>query len=170
MRRWLLVAVLGCCACEHGLDAGPPGQSGIAGRLHFSGQWPAEAEEVAVAVYENTPREVAELYQLSGWDTGVEVGAQTYDYFVPIERDGTYRWVIVAWRSKGSFWDFRSLLGCYHAAGDTLPTPVTVVLGQATGGVDIAVDFGVLSGEEVPGYNLCVGALPGELVGSAGGG
>jgi hypothetical protein len=170
VRPWLLAAALACWSCDHGLDAGPPGQSGIAGRLVFRGEWPPEAEEVAVAVYERTPRQVEELYALSGWDTGVEVGAGRHDYFVPIERDGTYRWVIVAWRPKGSFWDFRSLLGCYHAAGDSLPTPVTVVLGQVTGGIDIEVDFGVLRGEEVPGYNLCVGALPGELLDQAGGG
>lgn len=170
MKVWLLLPALLCCACDHGLDRGPSGQSGIAGRLSFKGAWPAEAEEVAVAVYENTPTEVAELYQLSGWDTGVPVGATSHEYFVPIERDGTYRWVIVAWRPKGSFWDFRSLLGCYHAVGDSLPTPVTVVLGEVTAGVDIEIDFGVLRGEEVPGYSLCVGALPGELVGQAGGG
>jgi hypothetical protein len=170
VKAWLLLAALGCWACDHGLDAGPPGQSGIAGRLVFKGEWPPEAEEVAVAVYEHTPRQVADLYELSGWDTGVQVGAQSHEYFVPIERDGTYRWVIVAWRPRGSFWDFRSLLGCYRAAGDSLPTPVTVVLGQVTGGVDIEVDFGVLRGEEVPGYDLCVGALPGELLGRAGGG
>jgi len=170
VRGWFLAVALWCYGCDHGLDAGPPGQSGIAGRLVFKGEWPPEAEEVAVAVYENTPLQVADLYELSGWDTGVGIGVPFHDYFVPIEGDGTYRWVMVAWRPMGSFWDFRSLLGCYHAPGDTLPTPVTVLQGQVAGGVDIEVDFGVLRGEEVPGYDLCVGALPGELVGEAGGG
>lgn len=169
MRPWWIAVAL-CCACDHGLGPGPEGVTGIAGHLQFTGEWPADAEEVAVAVYEHIPRSVEELFELSGWDTGVEVGAQDYEYFVPIEREGTYRWIIVAWRRQGSFWDFRSLLGCYHAEGDTLPTPVPVLLGQVTGGIDIAVDFGGLRGEEVPGHSVCQRGLPPELVSLARGG
>ena len=163
MRPWWIALALGCWACDHGLGPGPEGMTGIAGRLSFAGEWPADVGQVAVAVYEEMPRSVADLFELSGWDTGVEIGSPTYEYFVPIERDGTYRWVVVAWRRSEGFWDFRSLLGCYHAAGDTLPTPVTVLLGQVTGGIDIQVDLRVLRGEEVPGNNICQRGLPPEL-------
>ena len=92
------------------------------------------------------------------------VGSAAYSYFVPIQSDGVYAWVIVVWRAPGSFWDFRSLLGCYHAVGDTVPTPVPVRRGAVTGGIDITVDLGVLRGETVPDLSLCTSLLPPDLL------
>ena len=161
-----LCAGLGCwtSACDHGLEAEPEGLTGIAGRVTFVGSWPEEVGQVAVAVYEDLPRTLTDLFNLRGTDTEVELNSRTYDYFVPIERDGLYQWVVVAWRKEDSFWDFTALLGCYHASGDTLPGPVSVRRGEITQGVDITVDFGVLQGETVPGHAVCMRALPVELV------
>ncbi len=119
-----------CSACDRGLDAGPSGPMGIAGRLTFAGEWPADVGQVAVAVYREVLQELADFFALIGADTEVALRAEAYDYFVPIETEGKYQWVVVAWRLQDSFWDFRLLLGCYHAPGDTLPTAVAVRRGE----------------------------------------
>ena len=157
-------------ACDHGLQAEPEGgPTGIAGRLTFGGPWPPEVGEVAVAVYEDLPDSVADLFALSGFDAQVALGTPEYEYFVPLSRDGVYRWIVVAWRRPDSFWDFNSLLGCYYVEGDTLPTPVPVTMGEVSRGIDIAVDFGVLRGETIPGQAVCRRALPAGLARISGG-
>ena len=83
---------------------------------------------------------------------------------MPLKADHPSREIVVAWRAEGSFWDFRSLLGCYRAAGDTVPTPVPVRRGAVTGGIDITVDLGVLRGETVPDLSVCTSLLPADLL------
>jgi len=159
---------LGIGGCDHGLEATPPA-TGIAGRVTFVGTWPEDVEEVAVAVYPEVPQTLADFFTLAGADTQVELGALTYDYFVSIETDGTYRWIVVVWRKKGSFWDFRSLLGCYSLPGEERPRRVDVRSGEVIRGIDIAVDFGVLRGETVSGFSVCERPLPADLLAAAGG-
>ncbi len=149
-------------ACDHGLDARPPGPTGIAGRITFSGTLPQDIEQVAVAVYREIPQTLSDFWAIGGWDTEVEFRAQSYSYFVSLESEGTYRWVVVAWRRMDAFWNFDSLLGCYHVAGDTLPTPVRVTQGEITREIDICVDFEVLKDEDA--QAICLGALPPELL------
>ena len=144
---WLAGLLSGC---DHGLDAGSQEGTGLAGRITFIGEWPSEVAEVAVAVYENHPQSLADFLGLSGWDSGVEIGSPTYDYYVSLENEGVYRWVIVAWHSPEGIWDFTSLLGCYHVGSDSLPSPVPVILGQVADGIDITVDFAILRGGAVP--------------------
>ena len=155
---------LGVAGCDHGLEADPPAPTGVAGRLTFVGAWPATVEQVAVVVYQDMPQTLADFYPPGGWDTEVSLEVQTYSYFIPIENEGVYRWVIVVWREQGKFWDFNSLLGCYHVRGDTLPTPVAVHRREITRGIDITVDFGILEGEEVPGHSVCERGLSPELL------
>ena len=154
-------------ACDHGLPASPP-QTGISGRITFTGAWPDDVAEVAVAVYEELPAEPIDLLRIKGWDTQVQLHVDSYDYLVPVEHGGTYRWVVVAWHREGGSWDFTSLLGCHHTPGDSLPTPVAIRPGEIAAGVDIAVDFGVLRGETIPGHDVCLRPLPPELVDLAG--
>ena len=149
-------------ACGHGLESRPPGPTGIAGRITFVGTRPDDMEQVAVAVYREIPQTLSDFWSIGGWDTEVEFRAQNYSYFVPLESDGVYRWVVVAWRRKDAFWNFYSLLGCYHDAGDTLPTPVEVTQGEITREIDIRVDFEVLENEAA--QAICLGALPSELL------
>lgn len=164
---WVFIAgaALALVGCDHGLEAVPPGPTGISGRITFVGEWPEEVGQVAVAVYQQVPQRLEDFFALAGFDAEVELGAQTYDYFVPIETDGVYQWVVVAWRRKDSFWDFTSLLGCYSLPGDLLPRPVAVRRGEITRHIDIRVDFGVLRGETVPELAVCERALPAELLG-----
>lgn len=163
-----MVLLLCLAGCDHGLDPGPSGTTGIGGRLEFVGPWPPQVGEVAVAVYQTHPRDLSDFLQLSGYDTGITVGSSAQEYLVELQSGGNYEWVIVAWRPLDSFWDFTSLLGCYHARGDTLPTPVPVSLGQVTDAIDITVDFAILAGGARETLDLCSGALPPELLDEAG--
>lgn len=163
-----LALLLSGGGCDHGLGPGAADPTGIAGRVEFVGPWPPQIGEVAVAVYERHPQTLTDFLQLRGYDTGLELGSTSQEYLVELQREGVYDWVIVAWRGRDSFWDFTSLLGCYHVAGDTLPTAVSVTLGQVTRGIDITVDFSILEGGAREELALCSGALPPELLDEAG--
>ena len=161
-----MAALLLAPGCDRGLEAEPP-LTGIAGTVTFLGEWPEEIGEVAVAVYRDLPEEVADLFGLSGTDQGVPLGSRRYDYFVPLEREGTYRWIIVAWRRPEAFWDFTSLLGCYHVEGDSLPGAVEVTPGRVTGGIDLTIDLGVIADPPELGSTLCTAVLPESLIEAA---
>ena len=151
--------VLGCNFGQ-GLDPGPPDGTGIKGTLVFNGVWPDETADVAVAVYESRPKSLADFFSIAGWDTTVTLGVTRFDYFVPLEKSGQYEWVVVAWRLHGGFWNFTSLLGCYHVGDDTLPTPVQVNLGETTKNVDIQTYFDLVQGVQRPDREICTGFLP----------
>lgn len=148
------------CSLEHGLDVGPPDGTGVKGTLIFNGAWPIETADVAVAVYQKRPQNLTDFFNIAGWDTTVTLGIARYEYFVPLEGAGTYEWVVVAWRPEGGFWNFNSLLGCYHIGDTTLPTPVEVQLGETTKNIDIQTYFGLVSGQDLVDRQICTGFLP----------
>jgi hypothetical protein len=148
------------CGVNHGLDVGPPDGTGIRGALVFHGIWPGETADVAVAVYKKRPQELTDFFDIAGWDTTVTLGASRFEYTVPLEEPGSYEWVVVAWRPQGGFWDFTSLLGCYHVAPDTLPTPVEVRLGETTKNIDIQAHLDLVRGVDLPDREICTGFLP----------
>ena len=132
MSFWCLVAALALCwGCDRGLDAEATGQAGIAGRLHFVGEWPANVGQVAVAVYREPPASVADFIRINGWDIEVALGVESYDYFVPLDGEGVYQWIIVAWRARGPV---LGLLPRFWAAitypTPTFPSPVEVGPGE----------------------------------------
>jgi hypothetical protein len=159
----LFVTLVVLVGCNNGLVEAPAAQPAIVGRLSFVGDWPQEVGQVTVAVYQEVPQSLDDFFAISGWDTEVTLGAQSYDYYVSLEEPGAYRWIVVAWRREDSFWDFSSLLSCYHVVGDMLPTPVVVDAGQVVDGIDIEVDFEVFSRESIPGISLCERLLPSDL-------
>lgn len=156
-------ALLAGWACDRGLEAEPP-LTGISGTVTFRGEWTEDIGEVAVAVYRDLPEEAVDLFGLSGADQGVPLGSRRYDYFVPIEREGVYRWVVVAWRRPDAFWNFTSLLGCYHAEGDSLPGAVEVSPGRVTSGIDLSVDLGLAADPPELGSTVCTAVLPEALI------
>ena len=162
----VIAALLATTGCDRGLEAEPP-LTGIAGTVTFLGDWPEEIGEVAVAVYRDLPEEVEDLFGLSGTDQDVPLGSGSYDYFVPLAREGTYRWIIVAWRRPDAFWDFTSLLGCYQVEGDLLPGVVEVTPGQVTTGIDITIDLGVIDDPPELGSTPCTAVLPESLIEAA---
>ena len=140
------------------------GQAGIAGRLHFVGEWPANVGQVAVAVYREPPASLVDFFRINGWDTEVALGAESYDYFVPLDGEGVYQWIIVAWREEDQFWDFTSLLGCYHLPEADRPSSVEVGPGEVAAGIDIEINFAVLDHETELSTALCERVLPAELL------
>ncbi len=164
----LAAASLALVSCDHGLEAEPEGRTGLAGTLSFEGTWPAGVGHVAVAVYRDFPLAAADLISVAGWDLDVEIGAQSYEFEIELDREGTYRWIVVAWRPPDEFWDFSSLLGCYAAPGDSLPGAVTVIRGEVTADVDIAVDLGVLESARPLDEWVCTRVLPDEILELAG--
>ena len=158
-----IAACLAASACDRGLEAEPP-LTGISGTVTFRGEWTEDIGEVAVAVYRDLPEEPLDLFGLSGTDQGVTLGSRSYEYFVPLEREGVYRWIIVAWRRPDAFWDFTSLLGCYHAEGDSLPGAVEVSPGRVTSGIDLTVDLGLVADPPELGSTVCTAVLPEALI------
>ena len=161
-----IAALLAIPACDRGLVAEPP-LTGISGTVTFLGEWSEDIGQVAVAVYRDLPEEPTDLFGLSGSDLDVPLGSRSYDYFVPIEREGVYRWIIVAWRRPDAFWDFTSLLGCYHVEGDSLPGAVEVSPGRVTSGIDLTIDLGVVADPPEVGSTLCTAVLPEALIEAA---
>ena len=158
-----VAAFLAGWACDRGLEAEPP-LTGISGTVTFRGEWTEDIGQVAVAVYRDLPEEAVDLFGLSGADQGVPLGSRSYGYFVPLERGGVYRWVVVAWRRPDAFWNFTSLLGCYHAEGDSLPGAVEVSPGRVTGGIDLTVDLGQAADPPKLGSTVCTAVLPEALI------
>ena len=158
-----IAACLAVSACDRGLEAQPP-LTGISGTVTFRGEWTEDIGEVAVAVYRDLPEETADLFGLSGTDQDVPLGSRSYDYFVPLEREGVYSWIIVAWRKPEAFWDFTSLLGCYHAEGDSIPGAVEVSPGRVTSGIDLTVDLGLVADPPELGSTVCTAVLPQALI------
>ncbi len=148
------------CGLNHGLDVGPPDGTGIRGTLAFQGIWPTETADVAVAVYKKRPKDLADFFDIAGWDTTVTIGAARFEYNVALEEPGSFEWIVVAWRPQGGFWDFTSLLGCYHVAADTLPTPVEVRLGETTKNIDIQAYLDLVRGADLLDRRICTGFLP----------
>lgn len=156
----LVCALVFLAGCDHGLGPGPPDGTGIKGALIFNGTWPAETADVAVAVYRKRPQNLADFFNITGWDTTVTLGVARYEYFVPLEEPGTYEWIVVAWRPENGFWSFNSLLGCYHVGNDTLPTPVEVHPGETAKNIDIQAHFALVQGLDLPDRHICTGFLP----------
>ena len=165
MQFWRLVAALALCwGCDRGLEVEANGQTGIAGRLRFVGEWPANVGQVAVAVYREPPASLADFLRINGWDTEVALGVESYNYFVPLDGEGVYQWIIVAWREEDKFWDFTSLLGCYHLSGADRPASVEVGPRQIAADIDIEINFAVLDHETELSTALCERVLPAELL------
>ena len=158
-----VAAFLAGWACDRGLEAEPP-LTGISGTVTFRGEWTEDIGQVAVAVYRDLPEEAVDLFGLSGADQDVPLGSRSYGYFVPLEREGVYRWVVVAWRRPDAFWNFTSLLGCYHAEGDSLPGAVEVFPGRVTSGIDLSVDLGLAADPPELGSTVCTAVLPEALI------
>ena len=148
------------CGVGHGLDPGPPDGTGVKGTIFFHGTWPDDTEDVAVAIYRKRPSSLLDFFTIAGWDTSVTIGVTRYEYDIKLEEEGTYEWIVIAWRPQGGSWNFNSLLGCYHIQADPLPTPVDVRLGETTKSVDIHAYFDLIDGADRPDRDICTGFLP----------
>lgn len=141
------------CYKGHGLSPTALGDNatGIRGTITFQGEWPDSTKEVRVAVLRQYPRGISDNDSLMAFvitnlvansDT-IPRGSETYDFAMQLEPD-VYAWIIVAWFPDIPLY-FLGVkeLGAYYRDPDDMeiPTPVSVVNGIMTEGVDIIADF-----------------------------
>lgn len=122
----------------------------ISGSVTFQGDWPENAEEVRVVVYQTYPP--ASFFLMSGYSDPIPLGVSAHGYTVSLA-PGTYEWVIVVWRPAGKFWGPdvfpEGYLGMYTSPSDTTrPGQVVVQQAKVSAGINIAVDFAHMG--EVP--------------------
>ena len=154
--RALLVTGLVVVACDEGLtpepisEPGCPGSfQGICGRVTFRGAVPDSTDVVYVVAYRTFPTSQNDLFSFVpfppptlGLDSASRATPQAYALPLP---DGTYQWVLAAWKKMGTLspQNADSLLreaGYYRDPADTTRIGTVVVNGRATG-VDFVVDF-----------------------------
>jgi hypothetical protein len=92
-----------------------PKNSGLAGTITFTGDWPETAEEVRIIAAATFPPEMNEL--IIG--ESVPVTSDKYQYLFNLD-PATYRLVGVVWRPQGANWDLLSICGFYFSGGDSL--------------------------------------------------
>ena len=156
----LVLIVLDSCYKGHGLsptiDVGET--SGIRGRITFTGTWPDTTREVRVAVLRNYPQGITDpdsllafvFQNLVTFSDTIPQFVEHYDYQLALE-PGIYAWVLVAWFPDIPLYLFGvKELGAYYRVPDEreFPTPVSVVAGMVTEGIDIDADFANLNREE----------------------
>ncbi len=149
----ICAALVISCYQGHGLNptAGGDSGTGIRGTITFQGTWPDSTKEVRVAVLRQYPHGITDNDSLMAFvitnlvansDT-IPRGSETYDFAMQLEPD-VYAWVIVAWFPDIPLYFFGvKELGAFYRDPDDMeiPTPVNVVQGIMTEGVDIIADF-----------------------------
>ena len=149
------------CYKGHGLSptVEESASAGIRGKITFVGAWPDSTKEVRVAVLKQYPQGMTDpdsiltfvLQNLAAFGDTIPRNVEQYDYEVPIEPD-LYAWVLVVWFPDIPLYLFGvKELGAYYRDPDQieLPTPVNVVPGIVTPGIDITADFANID-REIP--------------------
>ena len=147
------------CYKGHGLSptADLRNTSGIQGTINFSGTWPDSTKEVRVAVLKQYPQGMQDpdsiltfvINNLVAFGDTIPRFTDHYDYILPLEPD-IYAWVLVIWFPdiEAYFFGVKELGAYYKNPFDmALPTPVNVVAGMMTQGIDIHADFANLDRE-----------------------
>lgn len=166
MRQTILLS-LAClilhlsCYKGHGLSptAEEGNASGIQGRITFVGTWPDSTKEVRVAVLKRYPQGMTDadsilsfvIENLAAYSDTIPRYVDAYDYTFNLEPD-VYAWVLVVWFPDIPLYFFGvKELGAYYQNPEQtdLPTPVNVVRGIITPGIDITADFANLD-REIP--------------------
>lgn len=142
------------CTKGHGLSPLEPdsgNQTGIRGKIVFTGTWPDSTREVRVAVLESYPEGMTQADSLLGFvlvnlvafsDTLPRFTGEC-DYQIALPT-GTYEWVLVAWFPKIDNYLFgvKELGAFYRTTGSqNIPSPVHVLPGVMMGGVNISADL-----------------------------
>lgn len=111
--------------------------SAISGTVTFVGEWPQNTEWVRLAVYVKKPRpnKIEDFFppNLSVFSDPFPFGVESYDYLLPISA-GTYEWILVAWKAKGTPLFEIKELGSYSGV-------VWVPETETISGINIVADF-----------------------------
>lgn len=164
MNRTKLIFIMGMlliisCYKGHGLSpsAEERDTSGIRGTVTFNGTWPDSTKEVRVAVLKKYPQGITDtdsllafvVTNLVAYGDTIPIHTQQYEYELPLEPD-IYAWILVIWFPDIPLYFFGvKELGAYYKnpLDVELPTPVSVVPGMVTEGIDIIADFANLDRE-----------------------
>lgn len=113
----------------------------IRGRIHYTSPWPTNTEFMAVAAFETRPRNLLDFLNVAAINISLPFNVEFFDYKLAIP-PGTYRYVVVLWKAKGtSLLEFEEL-GFYETEpGSGMPAEVTVAKGDTARGIDVFVDF-----------------------------
>ena len=155
-KSFLFIAILSLftsCYKGHGLSptAEQRDTSGIRGTITFTGTWPDSTKEVRVAVLRQYPQGMNDpdsllgfvISNLAAFGDTVPRFVDHYDYNLPLE-PGIYAWVLVIWFPDIEAYIFGvKELGAYYRdpLDMAIPTPVNVVAGIITPGIDITADL-----------------------------
>ena len=131
LRFILLLCILLSCRIDHGLA---PLSSRISGTVTFTGDFPANTDQVRVAVTATfPPRDIKELT----FSNALTLGPQAdYEIFLP---PATYEVIAVFWKEKNQSWNISDVIGVYGGTfvGDLLiPTFKPVTLPDASASVE----------------------------------
>ncbi len=113
----------------------------IEGTVHFEGAWPANTEFVRVAAFETVPQTQQDYFKVKGFTDPLPFGADEVAYHLSLP-PGTYRWIIVVWKAKGTSLLQMKHIGTYLDPQDpSRPGTVEVPPGGVVTGVDIVASF-----------------------------
>jgi len=156
---YIILFFITLLACYRGNGLSPNGSdtniSGIEGIITFTGEWPDSTLEVRVAALKKYPAGITDpdsllLFVLNAYTRGELVFSdtiprfiKTYDYTLNLQ-PGKYEWIVVVW-----FPDIDDYLlgvkelGAYYIDPEDTesPTPVNVMPGVITKGIDITADL-----------------------------
>jgi hypothetical protein len=120
------------CSSDNGVESQKSGMQGV---ITFTGQWPADAEEVRIITSKKFPP--VSLSDLKAGES-IPTDASSYSYTQYVD-PGTYHIVGVIWREKGAAWDFSSICGVYFAGGDSLLPGEVIVKSKSSITPDINI-------------------------------
>lgn len=121
------------------------GDAFILGRIHYSGDWPANTQILAIAAFDKRPLSLPEfITNLRAINTPLPMNVSQFDYKLPVPT-GTFGYIALLWLAQGAdFADFKEL-GFYETTrGSGIPSAVTAAKGDTLRGVDLFIDFSQL--------------------------
>ena len=160
----LVLSLFLSCEFDRGLE---PLRSRISGVITFSGDWPAEPEEVRIiAATKFPPSDISELVL----GETLPHDADTYSYKNYMEK-GTYKILGVAWREKGGSWGLTSVCGLYFSETESLFPGEVVIPSEAAMVENINIHVDRSSARRTPSSQITGtvnfdGAWPEEFTGA----
>lgn len=118
-------------------------EASICGTITYNGTWPANTEIMGIGAFRTPPdpNNIFSLLNVSSAKIGIPIFVKTYHYCLPVSA-GTYRYIGLFWKAKGTPFTDIHYLGFYTDPDSTeVPGIVTVQKGETKNGVDIFVDF-----------------------------
>lgn len=116
----------------------------IEGDVTFVGQWPADTEILALAMFSIVPQSQLDFLSVKALDINVPLRVPSFHYRTPVT-SGEYKFISIFWKGKNtSLFDIRAI-GFYRSPADTTkPGSVSVGSGATASGIDFIADFNTL--------------------------